>query len=74
MKLGVFLLALLAPILFAWALSAYMFQSGPLSGENWEGYGEVFRSYAVMFCIATYVPVFLFWLIARSGGWQRGDE
>jgi len=73
MKFAVLIPVVAAPILLAWALSAYMFQSGPLMEANWEGYGEVFRSYAVMFCIATYVPVFLMWLISRSGGW-RHDE
>lgn len=67
-------LILILPILAAWGIAFYMFRSGPLSDANWDGYGEVFLSYAIMFCIATWVPFFLFWLIKRSGGWRHEEE
>lgn len=69
-------LIVIGPVLVALAVAWFVFQYGPLSGreDGWDGFGEVFASYSVMFCIATYVPVFLFWLIARTGGWRREDE
>ncbi|PTX54385.1 hypothetical protein C8N43_3199 [Litoreibacter ponti] len=68
--------ALLGPILLAWGVTAYLFGSllpgaGSYAGGT-EGWGEMFLSLSIMFCIAIWIGALFSWLLVRHGG--RGGE
>ena len=78
-KASVLIPILLAPILLAWAVTAYLFGALTPSGANYaghtEGFGEMFLSLSIMFCIAIWVgALFSFLLIYRRGDGTEGPD
>jgi hypothetical protein len=59
---------LVAPILMAWGLTAFLFGSltggGSYAGHE-TGFGEVFASFTIMFCIAVWIGALATYLLIK---------
>lgn len=66
-------LAAVAPIALAWGVTSYLFGSATGAGANYagheDGFGEMFLSMAIMFCIAIWIGTLFCYLLIR----HRGD-
>lgn len=69
-------LTVFGPSVLAGLVTWFVFALGPLSREpsGWDGAWEVFWSYAIMFNIATWVPVFLMVLISMTRHVDAGPD
>ena len=78
-RLALLLSIFFVPILLAWTVTAYLFGALTATGANYaghtEGFGEMFLSLSIMFCIAIWVgTLFSYLLIYRRGDGTEGPD